>query len=111
RRLLEQYARQKDDIHCVIIDAVPCFTHLDLSVMAMLTDLDVIFKKRDIRLEIAGRKRQLLSWFEIAGMASGKEGIYVHSDLYIALQKNSVSQSSAAVNEFDTAEVKEISTQ
>ena len=102
RRLLEQYARQKDDTRCVIIDAVPCFTHLDLSVMAMLADLDVIFKKRGIRLELAGRKRQLLSWFEIAGMTSGKEGIYVHSDLYIALQKNSVSQPSAQVNLFTT---------
>lgn len=110
RRLLEQYARQKDDIQCVIIDAVPCFTHLDLSVMAMLADLDVIFRKRNIRLEIAGRKRQLLSWFEVAGMTSGREGIYVHSDLYIALQKNSVNQSSAAVNEFDTDEVKDTST-
>ncbi|WP_339689565.1 SulP family inorganic anion transporter [uncultured Pseudoalteromonas sp.] len=102
RRLLEQYARQKDDTRCVIIDAVPCFTHLDLSVMAMLADLDVIFKKRGIRLELAGRKRQLLSWFEIAGMTSGKDGIYVHSDLYIALQKNSVSQPSAQVNLFTT---------
>ena len=92
RRLLEQYARQKDDIECVIIDAVPCFTHLDLSVMSMLADLNVIFKKRHIRLELAGRKRQLLAWFKTAGITSGKEGIYVHSDLYIALQKNSVSQ-------------------
>lgn len=53
----------------------------------MLADLDVIFKKRGISLELAGRKRQLLSWFEIAGMVSGKNGIYVHSDLYVALQK------------------------
>ena len=90
RRLLEQYARQKEDTHCVIIDAVPSFTHLDLSVMAMLADLDTLFKKRGISLELAGRKRQLLAWFKIAGMASGKEGIYIHSDLYIALQKNSV---------------------
>ncbi|MEI8622424.1 SulP family inorganic anion transporter [Pseudoalteromonas sp. B129b] len=101
RRLLEQYARQKDDTQCVIIDAVPCFTHLDLSVMAMLADLDVIFKKRDIRLELAGRKRQLLSWFDIAGMKSGKEGIYIHSDLYVALQKNSVSQPTDEVALFE----------
>ena len=100
RRLLEQYARQKDDIHCVIIDAVPCFTHLDLSVMAMLTDLEIIFRKRDIRLELAGRKRQLLSWFVQAGMTSGKDGIYVHSDLYIALKKNSVNQSVDEVVQF-----------
>jgi len=80
---------------------VPCFTHLDLSVMAMLADLDVIFKKRDIRLELAGRKRQLLSWFDIAGMKSGKEGIYIHSDLYVALQKNRVSQPTDEVALFE----------
>ncbi|MGJ8692884.1 MAG: SulP family inorganic anion transporter [Thalassotalea sp.] len=90
RRLLEQYARQKDDIQCVIIDAVPCLTHLDLSVMAMLADLEVIFRKRGVRLELAGRKRQLLSWFEIAGMTSGTDGIYICSDLYIALRKNGI---------------------
>lgn len=88
RRLLEQYARQKDAIECVIIDAVPCFTHLDLSVMAMLDDLNTIFRKRGVRLEIAGRKRQLLDWFQKAEIKSGTEGIYVHSDLYIALRRN-----------------------
>lgn len=88
RRLLEQYARQKDDIQCVIIDAVPCFTHLDLSVMAMLDDLGTIFRKRGVRLEIAGRKRQLLAWFAKAEIKSGNEGIYVHSDLYLALRIN-----------------------
>ncbi len=108
RRLLEQYARQKDDTQCVIIDAVPCFTHLDLSVMAMLADLDVIFKKRGIRFELAGRKRQLLSWFKTAGIASGKDGIYIHSDLYIALQKNSVSQHVDEVTMFQSQNSEEI---
>jgi high affinity sulfate transporter 1 len=88
RRLLEQYARQKGDIQCVIIDAVPCFTHLDLSVMAMLDDLNTIFRKRGVRLELAGRKRQLLAWFAKADIKSGNEGIYVHSDLYLALRIN-----------------------
>lgn len=88
RRLLEQYARQKDDIEVVIIDAVSCFTHQDLSVMAMLADLDIIFRKRGIRFEIAGRKRQLRAWFEQAGIKSGSEGIYIHSDLYLALRIN-----------------------
>ena len=95
RRLLEQYARQKEDIECVIIDAVPCFTHLDLSVMAMLADLNVIFQKRGVRLEIAGRKRQLLAWFVNAEIKSGSEGIYVHSDLYLALRINQAKQLAA----------------
>lgn len=98
RRLLEQYARQKDDIECVIIDAVPCFTHLDLSVMAMLSDLEVIFRKRGIRLELAGRKRQLLAWFEKAEIKSGHEGIYVHSDLYLALRMNQNKQITETVS-------------
>jgi len=92
RRLLEQYARQKDGIECVIIDAVPCFTHFDLSVMAMLADLNTIFKKRGIRLELAGRKRQLLAWFKNADIKSGSDGIYVHSDLYLALRINKSKQ-------------------
>ena len=95
RRLLEQYARQKDDIECVIIDAVPCFTHLDLSVMAMLADLETIFRKRGVRLELAGRKRQLLGWFEKADIKSGSDGIYVHSDLYLALRINQSKQAEA----------------
>ena len=98
RRLLEQYARQKDDIECVIIDAVPCFTHLDLSVMAMLADLETIFRKRGVRLELAGRKRQLLAWFVKAEIKSGNEGIYVHSDLYLALRINQSKQIVAEVN-------------
>jgi high affinity sulfate transporter 1 len=92
RQLLTQYAKQEDDIRCVIIDAVPCLTHLDLSVMAMLADLEVIFRKRGIRLELAGRKRQLLAWFDKAGITSGHDGIYIRSDLYVALNKNRSSE-------------------
>jgi hypothetical protein len=56
--------------------------------MAMLADLDTIFKKRGVRLELAGRKRQLFDWFKKAGMKTGSEGIFIHSDLYLALRIN-----------------------
>ncbi|MGZ9897772.1 SulP family inorganic anion transporter [Shewanella gaetbuli] len=102
RRILEQYAKQNGDIQCVIIDAVPCFTHLDLSVMAMLAELDAIFRKRGVRLELAGRKRQLRSWFDQTGIKSGNEGIYIRSDLYLALKMN---QSQLASNTVATTEV------
>ncbi|KXI29695.1 SulP family inorganic anion transporter [Paraglaciecola hydrolytica] len=108
RRLLEQYARQKDDIEVVIIDAVPCFTHLDLSVMAMLEDLDKIFRKRAVRFELAGRKRQLRAWFKQVGMTSGSDGIYIHSDLYIALEINKNKQNTDKALQQD-AQVKELS--
>lgn len=53
---------------CVIIDAVASFTHLDLSVMAMLADLHGILKKRGIRLILAGRKRSLRHWCDLTGI-------------------------------------------
>jgi|TARA_Y100000782_G_C10069297_1_gene217110 hypothetical protein len=40
-------------------------------------------------------------------MKSGKEGIYIHSDLYIALKRNSVSQHTEEVNLFVADENKE----
>jgi hypothetical protein len=60
--------------------------------MAMLDDLNTIFRKRGVRLELAGRKRQLLAWFEKADIRSGSDGIYVHSDLYLALRINQSKQ-------------------
>ncbi len=88
RRLLERFARQNqlEPVDCVIIDAVPCFTHLDLSVMAMLTDIEALLRKRGVSLVLAGRKRQLISWFEQADMVSGDDGITIRSDLYLALK-------------------------
>ncbi|MGI2174301.1 SulP family inorganic anion transporter [Shewanella ulleungensis] len=88
RRLLERFAHQNqlEPVDCVIIDAVPCFTHLDLSVMAMLTDIEVLLRKRGVSLVLAGRKRQLISWFEQTDMVSGDEGITIRSDLYLALR-------------------------
>ncbi|MFT6978352.1 MAG: hypothetical protein ACJAZA_002090, partial [Shewanella psychromarinicola] len=83
-------------VDCVIIDAVPCFTHLDLSVMAMLSDINVLLKKRGVSLVLAGRKRQLMGWFEQTEMVSGDEGITIRSDLYLALKMH---QSHIAANE------------
>ncbi|MGL5907118.1 MAG: SulP family inorganic anion transporter [Shewanella sp.] len=88
RRLLEKFVRESEPVDCIIIDAVPCFTHLDLSVMAMLADLHQLLKKRGVRLVLAGRKRQMLSWFEQAGMQVGDGGILVRPDLYLALKMN-----------------------
>jgi hypothetical protein len=66
--------------------------------MAMLSDLEVIFRKRGVRLELAGRKRQLLAWFVKAEIKSGHEGIYVHSDLYLALRMNQRKQITETVS-------------
>ena len=98
RRLLERFVRQNhiEPIDCVIIDAVPCFTHLDLSVMAMLAEVEQLFKKRGVKLVLAGRKRQLISWFQQTGMVSGDDGIIIRSDLYLALKMNQSYKASLA---------------
>ena len=44
-------------------------------------------------------------------MKSGTEGIYIHSDLYIALKRNSVSQHTQEVSLFESDENKEALTQ
>jgi len=87
RRMLERLA-DEDSIECLIIDAVPCFTHLDLSVMAMLADLHLLLKHRGVRLVLAGRKRQMLKWCEVAGVPTSDGGVLIRSDLYLALKMN-----------------------
>ncbi|MBT2968140.1 STAS domain-containing protein, partial [Vibrio anguillarum] len=69
-----------------IIDAVSSFTHLDLSVMAMLSDVQSILKKRGIRLVLAGRKRSLRKWCEIAGISTGDGGVVIRADMYLAIK-------------------------
>jgi hypothetical protein len=83
----------------LIIDAVPCFTHFDLSVMAMLSDLFNELKSKGIRLVIAGRKRQMLKWCDIAGIPTAEGGVLIRSDLYLALKMNKVYSDALAAGE------------
>lgn len=87
RRALAQVATERET-ECLIIDAVPSFTHFDLSVMAMLSDLHRELKLRGIRLILAGRKRQMMKWCELAGVSTSEGGILIRSDLYLALKMN-----------------------
>ena len=87
RRILKRLS-EEDKVTCIIIDAVPCFTHLDLSVMAMLSDLHALLKNRGIRLVLAGRKRQMLKWCELAGVSNSEGGVLIRSDLYLAIKMN-----------------------
>jgi high affinity sulfate transporter 1 len=89
RQLLGKIAAE-DGVECLIIDAVPCFTHLDLSVMAMLADLHIVLKKTGVRLVVAGRKRQMLKWCELAGVSTTDGGVLIRSDLYLALKMNQI---------------------
>ncbi|ELV7518004.1 SulP family inorganic anion transporter [Photobacterium damselae] len=86
RRLLQQISQQETPPTCVIIDAVASFTHMDVSVMAVLDDIHGILKRKGMRLILAGRKRQLQKWCELAGMSMGDGGITIRSDMYLAIK-------------------------
>lgn len=86
RRILQHTESAGTSVGCVIIDAVASFTHLDLSVMAMLADVQTILKKRGIRLVLAGRKRSLRKWCDVAGIPTGDGGIVVRADMYLAIK-------------------------
>lgn len=85
RRLLEE-TEQHQAISCVVIDAVSCFTHLDLSVMAMLDDVHGMLKRRGIRLILAGRKRRLREWCDRTGINTSDGGILLRADMYLAIK-------------------------
>ncbi len=86
RRILEQTELCAESLDVVIIDAVASFTHLDLSVMMMLNDVQHILKKRGIRLVLAGRKRRLRHWCELSGIKVGDGGMIIRADLYLAIK-------------------------
>lgn len=71
----------------VIIDAVACFSHFDVSVMAMLAELQRLLAQRGCRLWLAGRRTTLSRWLHLAGIMQGEEGIRLCSDLYSAIRR------------------------
>ncbi len=92
RRVLDNAERMDHGVDCLIIDAVASFTHLDLSVMATLADIQNILKKRGIRLVLAGRKGSLRKWCEISGVPVGDGGVVLRADLYLAIKLSGVYQ-------------------
>ncbi|EKO3677419.1 SulP family inorganic anion transporter [Vibrio metschnikovii] len=85
-RLLEKIDQNQGELSCVVIDAVASFTHLDLSVMAVLAETQTLLKKRGIRLILAGRKRSLRQWCEAAGVPVGDGGLVLRADMYLAIK-------------------------
>lgn len=71
----------------VIVDAVACFSHFDISVMTMLADLHKTLAQQGCRLWLAGRRTTLSRWLHLAGIAQGEAGIRLCSDLYSAMRR------------------------
>ncbi|MGL5947811.1 MAG: STAS domain-containing protein [Aeromonas sp.] len=86
RRVLAQLVTAPHSPRSVVIDAVACFTHQDISVMSMLGDLDKTLRRRGVHLLLAGRQGQLGRWLKQAGIRCGEQGVRLSPDLYQALQ-------------------------
>ncbi|ATG74657.1 sulfate permease [Zobellella denitrificans] len=86
RRVLQLLGREPHPPKCLIIDAVSCFTHQDISVMSMVGELHKELKRRGIQLLMAGRRSQMTHWLHQAGIRVGEDGILLYPDLYEALR-------------------------
>ncbi len=86
RRVLQLLTGEAHPPKCLIIDAVSCFTHQDISVMSMVGELHKELKRRGIHMVMAGRRGQMTHWLKQAGIRVGEEGILVYPDLYQALR-------------------------
>ncbi|GAA3534012.1 SulP family inorganic anion transporter [Zobellella aerophila] len=85
RRVLHLLAQEPVPPKCLVIDAVACFTHQDISVMSMVAELHKELKRRGIQMVMAGRRTQVTHWFKQAGIRVGEEGIHIYPDTYQAL--------------------------
>ena len=86
RRVLLLLAGESSSPKCLIIDAVSCFTHQDISVMSMVGELYKELKRNGVHMVMAGRRGQMTHWLKQAGIRVGDEGILVYPDLYQALR-------------------------
>ena len=86
RRVLALLVQDPHNPKCLIVDAVACFTHQDISVMSMVGELHKELRRRGIHMVMAGRHGQMTQWLKQAGIRIGDEGVILSPDMYQALR-------------------------
>ncbi|PZR01834.1 SulP family inorganic anion transporter [Aeromonas hydrophila] len=86
RRVLALLVQDPQSPKCLVVDAVGCFTHQDISVMIMVSELQRELQYRGIQMVMAGHHDQLSHWFQLAGVKVGRGGILLCTDMYQALR-------------------------
>lgn len=98
KRIINLVDEAPSKVNYVIVDAIPCFTYQDLSVLMGIDELIHSLKVREIVLILAGRRRTLKRWFKDMNIDLDETHIEFAYDLYFALR---VVQSKEHMSELD----------
>ncbi|OCG41929.1 SulP family inorganic anion transporter [Gilliamella sp. Bif1-4] len=86
RRIISYIDESSDPISYVIVDAIPCFTYKDVSVLSGIDELVKSLKVRNVTLILSGRRKTLKNWFKQINIKLDDEYIEFAYDLYFAVK-------------------------
>ncbi|WP_218056571.1 SulP family inorganic anion transporter [Gilliamella sp. wkB112] len=86
RRIVSYIDEADEPINYVIVDAIPCFTYKDVSVLSGIEELVKSLKARDVVLILSGRRKTLKNWFKQMNIKLDQEFIEFAYDLYFAVR-------------------------
>ena len=86
RRIINYIDDSADPINYVIVDAIPCFTYKDVSVLTGIDELVNSLKVRNVVLILAGRRKTLKNWFKQMNLKLDSDYIEFAYDLYFAVR-------------------------
>jgi high affinity sulfate transporter 1 len=86
RRIISYIDESSDPISYVIVDAIPCFTYKDVSVLSGIDELVKSLKVRNVTLILSGRRKTLKNWFKQINIKLDDGYIEFAYDLYFAVK-------------------------
>lgn len=86
KRLINLVDESPTKVGYVIVDAIPCFTYQDVSVLIGIEEVVRSLKVRNTVLILAGRRKTLRRWFKDLNIELDKNYIEFTYDLYFAVR-------------------------
>lgn len=86
RRIISYIDESEEPINYVIVDAIPCFTYKDVSVLSGIDELVKSLKVRNVTLILSGRRKTLKNWFKQMNIKLDSHYLDFAYDLYFAVR-------------------------
>ena len=86
RRIISYVDESSTPLSYVIVDAIPCFTYKDMSVMYGINELVNSLKVRGVILVLSGRRKTLKRWFKQMNINYDAQYLEFAYDLYFAVR-------------------------